>query len=90
MREFYVIIILLLAVSFGAKSIIHVILDYRNRHKIALTSSKGYVYFLPYDKDVQESDEYLKRVCNYLQKASIFFLIIFIILFMIRFVTKND
>jgi hypothetical protein len=90
MRAFYVIIILLLAVSFGAKSIIHVILDYRNRHKIALTSSKGYVYFLPYDKDVQESDGYLKRICNYLQKVSIFFLVVFIILFMARSIAKNE
>ena len=84
MRELYVITVLLLAVSFGAKSIIHVVLDYRNRHKIDFASSEGFVYFLAYNKDVRESDEYLKRVCNYLQKASIFFLVVFITLLTVK------
>lgn len=90
MSDFYIVIVLLFAVSFGTKSIIHVILDAKNKHKIDFASSRGFVYFLPYNKDVNESDEYLKRVCNYLQKASVLFLVIYFIVFMLRFIIKID
>lgn len=88
MQVFFIISVLLFALSFGAKSIIHVILDTRNGYKIDYASSKGFVYFLPYDKDVSGTDESLKRACNYLQKLSIWFLIIFMIAFALRFVNK--
>ena len=85
MRVFFILSVLLFAMSFGIKSIIHIILDTRNGYKIDYASSRGLVYFLPYKKDVSEPDGSLKRVCNYLQRLSIWFLIIFIIAFLLRF-----
>ena len=89
MQVFFIISILLFVLSFGAKSIIHVILDARNSHKIDYATSKGFVYFLPYNKDVSGADERLKSACNYLQKLSIWFLTIFVAAFLLRFIGKQ-
>ena len=68
------------------KGITHVLLDIRNSHRVDFARSKGYIYFFPYDKEVSEKDEKLKRVCNYFQKLSILFLIVFIMTFLIRLI----
>lgn len=67
------------------KGITHVILDIRNGHKIDFARSKGYIYLFPYDKNVAEEDEKLKRLCNLFQKLVMFSLIILIIIFFVRF-----
>ncbi len=71
------------------KGIIHVMLDVRNAHRVDFARSKGYVYLLPYDKDVSEVDEKLKRSCNYLQRLSAFSLVAFIIIFVARFILRQ-
>lgn len=71
------------------KGIIHVMLDVRNGHRVDFARSKGYVYLLPYDKDVSEGDEKLKRACNYLQRLSAFSLAAFIIIFVARFILSQ-
>jgi hypothetical protein len=71
------------------KGIVHVALDVRNGYKVDFARSKGYVYLLPYNKDVSDKDEKLKRICNYLQKGVVFFLIIFVIVFFVRFVLSQ-
>ena len=89
MQVFFIISLLLFTISFGAKSIIHVILDNRNGYQINYGSSRGFVYFLPYGKEVTVQDEKLKKVCNYLHRVSIFFLATFIIAFSIRYIVKQ-
>jgi hypothetical protein len=79
MQSFFVASVFLFALSFGTKGVVHLILDVRNGHKIDLTSARGFVYFLPYDRDVSEKDEKLKIVCNLFQKLSMLFLVIFIV-----------
>ena len=64
------------------KGIIHVMLDVRNVHRVDFARSKGYVYLLPYDKDVSEGDEKLKRL-------SAFSLVAFIIIFVARFILRQ-
>lgn len=89
MQVFVIISVLLFALSLGAKSIIHVILDARNGYKIDYESSMGFVYFFPYRKDVSGGDDRLKRVCNHFQKLSVWFLIIFIVAFLLRFIGRQ-
>lgn len=86
MQTIFIISLIFCIISATAKGIIHVILDVRNGHRIDFARSKGYVYLLPYDKEVSEDNEKLKRVCNQLQKLSIGSLLIFIIVFLLRFV----
>lgn len=85
---FFTINVILFALIFATKSIIHAILDKRNGYPVQYGSAWGYINFLPYNQDVSEGDENLKRTCNRLQKLSIFFLVLFIIAFMLRFVIK--
>ena len=89
MKILFVISLLLFAIPFSVKSILHVILDNRNRYQVDYGSSRGYVYFLPYSKEVSAKDENLKRLCNYLHKASLFFLVVFVIVFVIKIIGQK-
>ena len=85
MKLLFILSLVLCCVLTFAKGVIHVILDLRNGYKIVFARAKGYVYFLPYDKDVSEKDVALKRICNYLQKIMMISVIIFIIVFLLKF-----
>ncbi len=84
MGVLYVLSIGLLAVSSMTKVIVHVILDSRNGFEVEYTSVRGYVYMLPYNKEVKKEDEKLKSVCNILSWLSLIFLIFFLLLFFYR------
>lgn len=80
--------VLLFALSFGVKSIIHAVLDSRNGYKIDYASARGFIYFLPYEKDVSKEDEKLKKACNIFQKLSMLFLIMLVIIYFFRFIKR--
>lgn len=88
MEKLFILSVVFCCVSAIAKGSIHVLLDLRNNYKIDFARSKGYVYFLPYDKDVSEKDISLKRICNYLQKIMILSLVFFVIIFLFKFILK--
>lgn len=88
MEFIFIISCIFLVISVIIKGVTHVALDIRNGHKVEFARSKGYDYFLPYDKDVSLEDQKLKRLCNRVQKLFIFFLFIFIIVFLTRFIKK--
>jgi hypothetical protein len=89
MEIVFIISLVFCIIPASLKGIIHVTLDVRNGHKVDFARSKGYVYLLPYDKVVSGEDEKLKRICNYLQRLSIFSLIVFIIIFLVRFILSQ-
>ncbi len=84
MECLFVLSLLSFIVIFIARFIIYIMLDRRNGYPIEFGSAWGHVSFLPYDKDVSEEDERLKRVCNKLQKLTILFLIVFFVVFFAR------
>lgn len=84
MEYFFVISLFAFIILFITKFIIHIMLDRRNGYPIEFGSAWGHVSFLPYDKDVSVEDEGLKKICNKLQKLTIIFLIIFLIVFFAR------
>jgi hypothetical protein len=86
---FFGISLLLFALIYVTKAIIHAILDSRNGYPVQYGSVWGYINFLPYDNAVSEGDEKLKRACNYLQKTSILFLIILIIASLFKLVNRQ-
>ena len=81
----YPISVSLFVIFFISKLIIYVILDKRNGHSLKYGSVWGYENFLPYDKEVMKEDEKLKKVCNYLHRMSMIFLVVFIIAFSLRY-----
>ncbi len=64
MQIIFDLTVLFFVLTFAAKSTIHAVLDNRNGYKIDFESSRGYVYFLPYDKVFSETYKKLKKVCN--------------------------
>ena len=71
------------------KGILHVILDIRNGHRVDFARSKGYVYLLPYEKDVAIEDEKMKSLCNLLQRVFVIALTIVIIIYFVRFIINQ-
>lgn len=84
MEKIYIFSIVLFTIASISKVWIHILLDLRNGYRIEYTSVKGYLYILPYDKEVRESDNKLKVVCNWLNKLSVFMLVLFVAVFFIR------
>lgn len=81
MEKIYIVSLILFAITSISKVLIHVLLDLRNGYRIEYTSVKGYLYILPYDKEVMESDRNLKVLCNWLNKLSILMLFLFVAIF---------
>lgn len=80
-----------MSIAYVVKGILHVILDSRNGHRSEYSSVNRFVYILPYDKDVNEKDENLKKICNFFNKLSLIFLSLFIIIFFLKnYVFKSD
>jgi hypothetical protein len=90
MEVAFIVSVLLLTLSFGTKSIIHAVLDARNGHRVEYGSAKGYVYFMPYDKEVSQKDERLKQICNLLHPVSIFSLILFLLVFFVKIIIEMN
>lgn len=89
MNTLFILSVIFCAISAIAKGIVHVSLDLRNGYKIDFARSRGFVYFLPYDKDVSPKDGRLKQMCNFLQRMLITSIIIFAIIFLIKIFTKG-
>lgn len=89
MKITFIISLFFFIIPATLKGIIHVVLDVKNGHRVDFARSKGYVYLLPYDKDVSVGDEKLKRACNCLQSLSAFSLVAFIIIFVARFIISK-
>lgn len=89
MEILFIVSLLTCIISTILKGVIHVALDIRNKHNVDFARSKGYVYFLPYSKNVSEEDEKLKRICNFLHRVFIISLIIFIIVYLVRYIVNQ-
>lgn len=89
METAFIISLIFCVIPAILKGIIHVSLDVRNGHRVDFARSKGYVYLLPYEKEVSEEDEKLKRICNYIQRVFVFSLIFFIIISLTRFILSQ-
>jgi hypothetical protein len=72
-----------------AKVVMHVALDARNGYPIQYGKTRGYVYLLPYDKEVSIRDEKLKRICNFVYKIAMVLLVITILAAVLRFILKQ-
>lgn len=89
MQIFYIVSLIFFAIFFATKSVIHIILDSRHGYQIQYGSSRGFVYFLPYDKEVSAENLRLKKICNFLQKISIISLVTFLIAFFSRLILSR-
>ncbi len=89
LEVFYILSLIGFAIIFIAKSIIYAILDKRNGHPLKYGRVWGYENFLPYDKEVSQKDERLKMRCNKLHKLSIVLLIVFCIVYIVRFIIRQ-
>lgn len=89
MNTLFILSVIFCTVAAMAKGIVHIMLDLRNGYKIEFARSRGYIYFLPYDKEVSPKDERLKRICNFLQKMLTLSVIIFAIIFLIKTFVKG-
>jgi hypothetical protein len=87
MQVVFVLSVILFAMTTIAKAILHVSLDRKNGHRIYFARSMGYIYLLPYDKDVAPHDEPKKRACNILQKFMILFFVVIIIMTLLKVMT---
>lgn len=56
------------------KVVLHIQLDNKNGYKIVVSPVSTWVYLLPYDKDILQEFEKKKRLCNIIQKLSMYFL----------------
>jgi len=70
------------------KTIVHIKLDVKNGYKIDFSGMKAFEYVLPYDKQVSQEDEKLKRVCNILNRMLIVCLVVFVIAITMRYFLK--
>ena len=68
----------------ATKVAIHIYLDNQNGNKVVVSPISTWVYLMPYDKAVSGEFETKKRVCNLLQKLSIYFLFFTIVVLLIR------
>ena len=84
MQTLFILSAIFFAGTTIAKAILHVSLDIKNGHRIYFARSMGYVYILPYDKDVAPPDEPKKRACNILQRFMIFFFVLLITLVLLK------
>ena len=84
MQVFFTISLLLFAIPFTVKNILHVYFDYRNGYKSYYGGIKQLKYLHPYTNEVSAEDERMKRLCNFLHPVSIFFLAIFTIVWSIK------
>lgn len=89
MEYLFVISLFAFILTFIAKFFTHITLDRKNGYPIEFGSAWGHISILPYDKDVSEEDERLKKICNKLQKLTILFLIIFLVVFFTRNLLQN-
>jgi hypothetical protein len=85
---FYISLILF-AIPFALKNIIHVYLDYKNGYKISFGGFEQLKYFQKYKETVCEDDIELKVRCNQMHKISTIFFYVFIIVFIIKVVLIN-
>jgi hypothetical protein len=72
-----------------AKVVMHVALDARNGYPIQYGKTRGYVYLLPYGKEVSIRDEKLKRICNSVYKFNMLFLVTTVLTATLRFILKQ-
>jgi hypothetical protein len=82
---FYVSLIFF-AISFAAKNIVHVYLDYKNGYKISFGGLRQLKSFQKYEETVCEGDIKLKALCNQMHKISTILFYVFIIVFLIKVV----
>jgi hypothetical protein len=80
----YIVSLIALLLTVFGKGILHVYLDSKNGRKIEYARSRGYVYLLPYEKEISPELEKVKVVCNKFQKGMIYCLVIFLILFLLK------
>lgn len=79
---------ILLALSAAIKGILHVYLDLKNGYTVEFASSKGYIYFMQYDRDVSEEYEGKRKICNIAQRTFLILIGCFVIVSFTRFILK--
>lgn len=84
MQVLSIISLLLFAIPFAGKQILHVFLDYRNGYKTYYGGIKSLKYLYRYEDEVSVDDERMKRLCNLLHPLSMFFLVVFIIVWSVK------
>ncbi|HCT22158.1 MAG TPA: hypothetical protein DIW54_01990 [Chitinophagaceae bacterium] len=84
MQILFIISLLLFAIPFAGKQILHVYLDNRNGYKTYYGGMKSLKYLYPYHDEVSMEDERTKRLCNFLHPVSMFFLVVFLIVWSVK------